>query len=353
MAAIVGDEPEWDVPLRLLGGLHFLVLAGDASWDDPVEQHAEFLRGFVREQSVQTNEVQRSWMLLPCFLRAAQLLDSRRAGRRRARTERRAEPRLGSATATRTRRVSGGRTDAALTLSGDERSHVPDALLHVVPRVSRRVGIDLAPIDVTTDEGARLLECFVWAGQDERLDRLQRAIDVVRGQPAGARARRLRARAAERAARSADARLRDGGVSLRPGRDPHGQCGRRSRSATAPVAFVTGREAARRRAGWGMRIARYPGGEREFVGHADFHGAWLDYDAVITSAHNPKLKLIRRLLESRRQRDKEGLFVCEGEDLVDAAARCRHRAGRAARRGRGRGACARLASCRRSAIRRA
>jgi TrmH family RNA methyltransferase len=41
---------------------------------------------------------------------------------------------------------------------------------------------------------------------------------------------------------------------------------------------------------------------------------------VITSAHNPKLKLIRRLLESRRQREKEGLFVCEGEDLVEAAA---------------------------------
>jgi len=40
---------------------------------------------------------------------------------------------------------------------------------------------------------------------------------------------------------------------------------------------------------------------------------------LITSAHNPKLKLIRRLLESRRQREKEGLFVCEGEDLVDAA----------------------------------
>jgi RNA methyltransferase, TrmH family len=40
---------------------------------------------------------------------------------------------------------------------------------------------------------------------------------------------------------------------------------------------------------------------------------------VITSAHNPKLKLIRRLLESRRQREKLGLFVCEGEDLVNAA----------------------------------
>jgi TrmH family RNA methyltransferase len=40
---------------------------------------------------------------------------------------------------------------------------------------------------------------------------------------------------------------------------------------------------------------------------------------VITSAANPRLKLVRRLLESRRQRAKEGLFVCEGEDLVDAA----------------------------------
>jgi RNA methyltransferase, TrmH family len=40
---------------------------------------------------------------------------------------------------------------------------------------------------------------------------------------------------------------------------------------------------------------------------------------VITSAHNPKLRLVRRLLDSRRQREREGLFVCEGEDLVAAA----------------------------------
>jgi TrmH family RNA methyltransferase len=39
---------------------------------------------------------------------------------------------------------------------------------------------------------------------------------------------------------------------------------------------------------------------------------------VITSPANPKLKLVRRL-ESRRARDKLGLFVCEGEDLVAAA----------------------------------
>jgi RNA methyltransferase, TrmH family len=39
---------------------------------------------------------------------------------------------------------------------------------------------------------------------------------------------------------------------------------------------------------------------------------------VITSAANPRLKLVRKL-ESRRQREKLGLFVAESEDLVEAA----------------------------------
>jgi TrmH family RNA methyltransferase len=39
---------------------------------------------------------------------------------------------------------------------------------------------------------------------------------------------------------------------------------------------------------------------------------------VISSRDNPKLKLVRKLA-TRRQRDKLGLFACEGEDLVAAA----------------------------------
>jgi TrmH family RNA methyltransferase len=39
---------------------------------------------------------------------------------------------------------------------------------------------------------------------------------------------------------------------------------------------------------------------------------------VITSPHNETLKLVRKL-QSRRWRDKLGLFAAEGEDLVDAA----------------------------------
>ena len=38
---------------------------------------------------------------------------------------------------------------------------------------------------------------------------------------------------------------------------------------------------------------------------------------MITSAANPRLKLVRKLA-GRRQREKLGLFVCEGEDLVEA-----------------------------------
>ncbi len=61
-----------DMPLRLLGGLHYLVLGGEASWDDPLDAHREFLSEFVREQGVQTNEFQRAWVLTPLFLRIAE-----------------------------------------------------------------------------------------------------------------------------------------------------------------------------------------------------------------------------------------------------------------------------------------
>jgi TrmH family RNA methyltransferase len=40
---------------------------------------------------------------------------------------------------------------------------------------------------------------------------------------------------------------------------------------------------------------------------------------VITSPHNEKLKLVRKL-HDRKHRDREGLFVAEGEDLIAAAA---------------------------------
>jgi TrmH family RNA methyltransferase len=40
---------------------------------------------------------------------------------------------------------------------------------------------------------------------------------------------------------------------------------------------------------------------------------------LITSASNPTLKLVRKLLAQKRKREELGLFAAEGEDLVEAA----------------------------------
>jgi len=73
VAAIVGPEPAWDAPLRLMAGIHYLVLTGVGTWegiDDVLVDQEAFLREWVKTRGVQTNEVQRCWTLLPCFLEA-------------------------------------------------------------------------------------------------------------------------------------------------------------------------------------------------------------------------------------------------------------------------------------------
>ncbi len=125
---LVGPDPAWDAPLRLIAGLHYLVLGGEAGWDDPLEEHAAFLREFVATQGVQTNEVQRSWVLLPLLLRVAQ-----RTG---AKTFDLVE--LGPSAGLnlvwdryRYRYEAGewGREDAVLSFEGEERRPVPGELL--------------------------------------------------------------------------------------------------------------------------------------------------------------------------------------------------------------------------------
>src|SRR5207244_11834527 len=49
--------------------------------------------------------------------------------------------------------------------------------------VTRRRGIDTHPVDVTTPDGASLLEAFVWPGHGDRIERLRAAIELVRREP--------------------------------------------------------------------------------------------------------------------------------------------------------------------------
>ena len=278
---IVGPEPAWDVPLRLLGGLHYLVLGGDADWDDPLELHREFLTEFVRTQGVQTNEVQRSWVLLPLFLRVAErtgaeVFDLVELG-----------PSAGLNLVWdryRYRYEAGewGSRDARLTLSAEEKKPVPGSLLGLQPRVRRRLGIDVDPIDVTTEVGARLLKCFVWAGQDERLYRLERAIESLRLDPPEL----VRADFAEELPRVLAARA-DDALTVVFQTAALGYLTDEGRGRVREALNVAGSDgklvfvgSGNPRSGehhWGLRIVYFPGGEREFAGEADYHGAWLDW----------------------------------------------------------------------------
>lgn len=261
------------------------MLAGEATWDDvqgALERHGPFLRRFVAEHGVQTNEVQRCWMLLPCFLELAR--------RTQARTLDLIE--LGASAGLllywdryryRYREGEWGDDGALLALAGEERRAVPGSLLGERPIVRGRVGIDLEPVDVTTDEGLRLLSSFVWADRRERLDRLRDAADAVRRDPP----RLVRGDFVDLLP-DLLARRRDDGLtvvlqvasSVYVSEEGRAQLAETLREAgsEAPLALVsTGQPHDLSHNYWGLGITLWPGGEREIVANADFHGAWLEW----------------------------------------------------------------------------
>ena len=161
-----------------------MVLAGRAPgwrWRDvraTLERESDWLAAFTAEQQVQTNEVQRSWAILPAFLSLGESrLDLIELG-----------PSAGlnllfDRYRYRYAAASWGPTDSLVELAGEERSPVPADLLDRTVDVGRRLGIELAPVDLSDEHGVRLLECFVWPDQTDRMERLRRALRVVRAEP--------------------------------------------------------------------------------------------------------------------------------------------------------------------------
>ena len=182
IVADVAPDDRWDLPLRLLGALHYVALAdGIDPWKSPeavIADRRYWIAEFLATRRVQTNEVQRAWALLPAFLfLGAPRLDLLELG-----------PSAGLNLVWdryRYRYANGswGPGEAALELAGEERIPVPTDLLRRSVEVVRRRGVDLEPVDATTDEGGRLLKCFVWADQLDRLERFDRALAVLRLDP--------------------------------------------------------------------------------------------------------------------------------------------------------------------------
>jgi hypothetical protein len=286
----LAPEMRWDVPLRLLAGVHSLVLSGAApdafdSWERfsaALDEHAGCVGRFVAEQQIQTNEVQRSWVLLPCFLEVvhrigAESFDLVELG-----------PSAGLNLVWdryRYRYEAGawGVPDAPLELGGEERARVPDYLLRLMPSVQARVGIDTNPVDVTTGEGALLLKSFVWADQVDRLRRLDRAIEALRSDPPEL----IQGDFVELLPDVlADRRQDVLSVVFQTGTFGYLTAEERSRmhsalaeaGEAAPLAFVsTGRPREPDATHWGISLRIWPGGDRDLLAEADFHGAWLHW----------------------------------------------------------------------------
>lgn len=280
MVLEVEANPRWDLPLRLLGGLHYLALErGTDPWSDvrtAVGEHREWLARFVAEQQVQTNEVQRCWALLPAFLclgeRELDLVELGPSAGLNLLWDR-YRYRYGAA--------RWGPEDAALELEGELRRALPGELLRARPEVRRRRGIDLDPVDAATDEGARLLECFVWADQEERLGRLRRAIETLRSGPPEL----IEGDYVDLLPRLLDGR-EEGILTVVFQTASLGYLSQEQRERvdaaleaageSGPLAFVSAPSGPWVEDGFGLGVRVWPGDERR-VAVMDFHGAWLEW----------------------------------------------------------------------------
>jgi hypothetical protein len=177
-----------------------------------------------------------------------------------------------------------GPSESRLELSGEERRPVPRALLELAPHVRSRVGVDLNPIDASSDEGAMRLKSFVWPDQTWRLDLLERAIaslrksppNLVRGDIVDVLPRVL----GERRSDSLTVVWQTAVLHYLPEErrqlvyDALADVG----SKSGRLAFVeTATPEDDDRKHFGLTIQLWPDGERHVVANADFHGAWIEW----------------------------------------------------------------------------
>jgi hypothetical protein len=279
----VVEDVRWDAPIRLLGAMHYLALRdGLDPWSDAtgfVVEHADFLAPFVAEQPVQTNEVQRCWALLPAFLSLGEgPLDLIELG-----------PSGGlNLVWDRYRYVydagQWGDPESPVVLSGEERAPVTAALLTRSADVRRRRGVDLAPVDVGSEEGARLLSCFLWADQAARLDRLRRAIEVVRSSPPelirGDYVELLPALLADRSGDALTVVFQTASTQYLS-RERYAELRRALDAAEPPLAWISTRrhheEGTELRGGYELEVALRLERGPALVARMGYHGQWLEW----------------------------------------------------------------------------
>ena len=292
---IVGSDERWDVPLRLFAAVHYLVLTGEApealsgSFEDfaaALVEHEDALRARLVMHGVQTNVVQRCTSILPALLTASgetglplELVELGPSAGLNLLVDR-----------YRYRYANGtfGPADALLELTVDEHGgRVPAALLERELVVRRRRGIDLAPIDATSPEGYLLLRSFLWPGLEDRIARLDAAVETLRRMPdppeliEGDYAKLLPTVLADRSADALTVVFETFSVVYLPA-DAARDLGEALQTAGddgRPLAWVSVRrwdQGAGREAAFELELRVWPGTVR-VVAHIDPHGNGLDW----------------------------------------------------------------------------
>ena len=206
----------FDVPLLLLAGLHRAVLGTEVATAELARYYPSAggtldpsgpglatalrsailalrpqLAAFLREATVQTNEVARGlcWLLPACCpgwpemhlveLGASAGLNLVADWRRFRLTDTAGRPLLAD--------LGQGDGDPFVVVAAGD--FVPSAP-HPLPQVLTRTGCDLAPLDLSVERDAQTLAAFVWADQTNRLTLLRRGMDSFhRAHRQGARVR--------------------------------------------------------------------------------------------------------------------------------------------------------------------
>jgi hypothetical protein len=182
-------------PLRLLGGLHRLVLDGraptlrrwypspggqwdaEAAWPDiavVAAEHTGQLRAAL-DQPPQTNEVGRSAALIGVLL-----ILTRRFGLPIRLFEIGCSAGLNLHADQYRYRYPGGQwgpIDSPVTIEDAWRGRLPPV---AALRIVERRGYDIAPLDATSRDGELTLLSYVWPDMTARLDRLRGAINIAR-----------------------------------------------------------------------------------------------------------------------------------------------------------------------------
>ncbi len=208
LALLLDAAPVGRTPVLALAAVHDLVLAdpgGDLatiydgrSAADPWPAFRRLLHGQapavlrrMRTRTIQTNEVGRSAALLPAlsWVRA----DGGAAADDRPLALVEVGPSAGlnllldryAVTYRRGGQVTATAGDPAspVRLACELRGPADPPLDHLPAPIAARVGLDVAPVDVTDDEACRWLRACVWPGVPDRPERLAAALEVARRNP--------------------------------------------------------------------------------------------------------------------------------------------------------------------------